>query len=74
MWLAERGGAPTAPLFPTSSGKPLTRKALARRIAKHSGHATERCPSLIAKTITPHVLRHGRYRPSDALLEFLDRL
>jgi len=37
---------------------PLTRKALARRIAKHATRAAERCPSLSAKTITPHVLRH----------------
>jgi site-specific recombinase XerD len=58
VWLAERGGSPTDPLFPTSTGAPLTRKALARRIAKHAVCATERCPSLTAKTITPHVLRH----------------
>jgi integrase/recombinase XerD len=58
VWLAERGSPPTEPLFPTSTGKPLTRKALARRIAKHATEAAERCPSLTAKTITPHVLRH----------------
>lgn len=57
VWLAERGGSPADPLFPTSTGRPLTRKALARRIAKHAAHAAERCP-LTAKTITPHVLRH----------------
>jgi integrase/recombinase XerD len=58
VWLAERGGMPADPLFPTSTGKPLTRKALARRIAKYAVRAVERCPSLTAKTITPHVLRH----------------
>lgn len=58
VWLAERGGSPAAPLFPTSTGKPLTRKALGRRIGKHATRAAERCPSLMAKTITPHVLRH----------------
>jgi integrase/recombinase XerD len=58
VWLDERGGQPTEPLFPTSTGKPLTRKALARRIAKHATRAAERCPSLTAKTVTPHVLRH----------------
>jgi integrase/recombinase XerD len=58
MWLAERGGSPSEPLFPTSAGEPLTRKALARRIAKHATQALERCPSLTAKTVTPHVLRH----------------
>jgi len=57
-WLAERAGSSADPLFPTSTGAPLTRKALARRIAKHAAHAAERCPSLTAKTITPHVLRH----------------
>jgi integrase/recombinase XerD len=58
VWLAERGSPPDGSLFPTSTGNPLTRKALARRITKHAAHAAERCPSLIAKTITPHVLRH----------------
>jgi hypothetical protein len=53
-WLAERGGQPGAPLFPTSTGTPLTRKALARRIAKHAVAAGEQCPSLNVKTITPH--------------------
>jgi site-specific recombinase XerD len=57
-WLAERGGQPTAPLFPTSTGTPLTRKALARRIAQHATYAADSCRSLTAKTITPHVLRH----------------
>ncbi len=58
VWLDERGGEPAEPLFPTSTGKPLTRKALARRIAKHATHAVQHCPSLTAKTITPHILRH----------------
>jgi integrase/recombinase XerD len=57
-WLAERGSPPAEPLFPTSTGKPLTRKALARRIGKQATRAAERCQSLTAKTITPHVLRH----------------
>jgi integrase/recombinase XerD len=51
-WYARRSPVPT------STGKPLTRKALARRIAKYAVRAVERCPSLTAKTITPHVLRH----------------
>ena len=58
MWLTERGSPTAEALFPTSTGTPLSRKALARRIAKHAAHAAERCPSLTAKTITPHVLRH----------------
>ena len=58
MWLDERRGQPAEPLFPTSTSKPLTRKALARRIARHATHAAQRCPPLTAKTITSHVLRH----------------
>jgi Phage integrase family/Phage integrase, N-terminal SAM-like domain len=58
VWLAERGSPPDGPLFPTSTGNPLTRKALARRIAAHAAHAAERCPSLTAKSISPHTLRH----------------
>jgi integrase/recombinase XerD len=58
VWRAERHGQPTEPLFPTSTGQPLTRKALARRIAKHADHAANHCQSLPEKTITPHALRH----------------
>lgn len=58
VWQTERDGQAVEPLFPTSTGKPLTRKALARRIAKHTNHAAERCPSLQEKTVTPHTLRH----------------
>ncbi|MFI5091052.1 MAG: tyrosine-type recombinase/integrase [Terriglobales bacterium] len=57
-WLAERAGEKTQPLFPTSTGRPLTRHALERRIAKHAHHAASRCPSLHTKKVTPHVLRH----------------
>jgi len=54
-WISERGGTDTAPLFPTRTGRPLTRDALARRLTKYSAHAAERCPSLLEKNVTPHV-------------------
>ena len=57
-WTRERDGRPHDPLFATSTGRPLTRDALERRLAKHAATATATCPSLAAKTITPHVLRH----------------
>ena len=57
-WNKERDGRPDDPLFPTSTGRPLTRDALERRLAKHAAAAAAACPSLAAKTITPHVLRH----------------
>jgi integrase/recombinase XerD len=57
-WTRERAGQPTDPLFPTSTGRPLTRDALERRLTKHAATAATACPSLAAKTVTPHVLRH----------------
>jgi integrase/recombinase XerD len=57
-WARERDGSPDDPLFATSTGRPLTRDALERRLAKHAAIATAHSPSLAAKTITPHVLRH----------------
>jgi integrase/recombinase XerD len=57
-WLAERGGQPDDPVFPTSRGRPLSRDAVALLITKYATAARRSCPSLGAKTITPHVLRH----------------
>jgi len=57
-WLAERAGLPADPLFPTSRGLPLTRDAVARRLAKHATTAARDCPTLRSKKLTPHVLRH----------------
>ena len=127
VWLAERNGLPADPLFPTRRGGPLSRDALERRLVRYASAAKGACPSLRAKRITPHVLRHtaamqlleagvdtavialwlghervdttqiylhadlalkeralarttppntapGRYRPSDALLAFLEGL
>ena len=58
VWLHERGGQPASPLFPNRSGQHLTRGAIWRLVVKHAVTATDRCPSLAAKHITPHVLRH----------------
>lgn len=57
-WTRERDGQPHDPLFATSTGRKLTRDALERRLAKHAATAATTCPSLAAKTVTPHVLRH----------------
>jgi integrase/recombinase XerD len=58
VWLRERGGQPASPLFPSRSGRHLTRGAIWRLVVKHAATARSRCPSLAAKNITPHVLRH----------------
>jgi integrase/recombinase XerD len=57
-WTRERDGQPDDPLFATGTGRKLSRDALERRLAKHAATAAAACPSLTAKTITPHVLRH----------------
>jgi integrase/recombinase XerD len=57
-WLRERGGRPSDPAFPTSRGYPLTRDAVARRLTLYTHLAATHCPTLHAKNVTPHVLRH----------------
>lgn len=58
-WLAERPGAPTDPLFPTITGnRHLSRDAIERRLAHHLTLASETCPSIKAKRVTMHTLRH----------------
>ena len=57
-WLAERKDIRDAPVFPTRTGQPLSRDALAQRLAKHVATAAHACPALREKTVTPHTLRH----------------
>ncbi len=57
-WLDERDGQPDQPLFPTSRGRALSRDAIALLLAKHATAASDTCPTMTNKTITPHVLRH----------------
>ena len=59
VWLAERAGRPQDPLFPTRTGRRLSRDAIEQRVATHAAAAAERCPSLLAKKLHPHVLRHS---------------
>jgi integrase/recombinase XerD len=57
-WLTERGGEPEDPLFPTRQGRPLSRYAIGLLVSKHATTAAAGCPSLKAKRVTPHALRH----------------
>ncbi|MGB0098203.1 MAG: tyrosine-type recombinase/integrase [Solirubrobacteraceae bacterium] len=58
VWVAERAGSPSDPLFPTRQGRRLSHDALEHRLAKHASTARRVCPSLAGKKITPHILRH----------------
>lgn len=58
VWLAERASDPNDPLFPTIRGRRLTRDALERRLQVHLDHAAGHSPTLTAKRVTLHTLRH----------------
>ena len=58
-WLKERTGQPDEPVFPTRTGRRLSRDAVERRMEVHGRLAAERCPSLRSKNLHPHVLRHS---------------
>jgi integrase/recombinase XerD len=57
--LRERTAGPDDPVFSTVRGRPLSRDAVERLVAKYAARAADSCPSLRRKTITPHVLRHS---------------
>ncbi len=57
-WLKERHGQPDEPLFPTRQGRALSRYTVGVIVAKHATTAAANCPSLRAKHVTPHTLRH----------------
>jgi integrase/recombinase XerD len=58
-WLGARGTTIEPTVFLNRLGTPLSRDAFALMIAKHARKAARSCPSLLAKRITPHVLRHS---------------
>lgn len=57
-WISERAGDPSDPLFATSTGRPLSRDAVERRIHLAATRARASCPSLRGKRVTTHTLRH----------------
>lgn len=59
VWIAERGGERNAPLFPTSTGRPLSRDAVEHRLAHYVKIACASCLSLTKKHVSAHTLRHS---------------
>jgi site-specific recombinase XerD len=57
-WLAERHGDRGQPLFPNRTGGRLSRDAVEKRLAQHVITASAASPSLAAKHVTAHTLRH----------------
>ena len=58
QWLTERHGQPADPPFPTRQGQQLSRHTVGALVAKHAAAAAVSCPSLKARRVTPHTLRH----------------
>jgi len=58
IWLRERQGRPSDPLFPNARGRFLSRDGVEYLLAKHAAAAEQKCSSLKKKHISPHVLRH----------------
>jgi integrase/recombinase XerD len=58
VWMRERRAQPGDPLFPTSRGRRLSTDAIALLVGKYAAIAQHSCPSLRAKQVSPHVLRH----------------
>jgi integrase/recombinase XerD len=59
IWLADHQGGLADPVFSTREGRPLSPDAVAKLVTKHATAATARCPSIAAKNVTPHTLRHS---------------
>lgn len=57
-WKERVPNKPTTPLFPNRFGQPLTRSGVKNRLNRAVRKATERCPSLSGRKISPHTLRH----------------
>ena len=57
-WLALRDGTLAPELFLNARGQPMTRSGFEYILRKHARTAAKRCPSLLLKRISLHVLRH----------------
>ncbi len=58
-WMDECGGQLDGPIFPGPQGRPLNRDTIAKVVSRHAAAATATCPSIAAKKVTPHVMRHS---------------
>ena len=57
-WITENEVKQTDHLFPSVNAGPMSADAVQYLVRKYAALATKRCPSLIGKHISPHVLRH----------------
>jgi integrase/recombinase XerD len=58
QWLAQLSAEPSTPLFTNRAGTRLSRSGLEKRLRQAGRKAAQVCPSLRARPVSPHVLRH----------------
>lgn len=58
-WAAIRGDPAGQELFVNAQGGPFSRSGFEYILAKHAKTAAASCPSILAKRVSPHVLRHS---------------
>jgi integrase/recombinase XerD len=57
-WLAVRGTVLVPELFVNGRGEAMSRSGLAYLLKQHAQAASQQCPGLLSKRISPHVSRH----------------
>ena len=57
-WLEERAADDDQPLFASNRNGSLSRDAVEQLVRKHAVRASQSCPSLKGKRVSPHCLRH----------------
>jgi integrase/recombinase XerD len=71
-WLAVRGTPATPEVFVNLRGQPMSRWGVAYILKLHAKTAAQRCPGLLNKKLSPHVLRH--YLPRLTMSSNADRV
>lgn len=57
-WLDNVDRRPDGPVFPNRAGKALSRSGVRQRLERAVAKATDNCPSLTGRRVSPHTLRH----------------
>jgi integrase len=57
-WLKRLEPSADGPLFPNARGRPLSRSGVEARLEVAVKKASEACPSLRGKKVSPHTIRH----------------
>jgi site-specific recombinase XerD len=58
-WLRRIDTDPDAPVFPNRAGEPLARSGVRDRLERAVAVASQRCPTLQGRRVSPHTLRHS---------------